>query len=131
MNNLSNEKGKPTVSEEGKDCLTEVVDSNSTIMEHEAEPINVEEKFEVEVQESEAKTTYVNISAEEANMTSDDQFDELVESIDECFFATPICDQLLDDDVSGLVQSEIQPIFIITPVLDSVIIPRIAFLVHV
>lgn len=53
---LSNKEGKPTTNEEGEDHIAEVVDSKPTIMEHEAEPINVKEKFEVEVQKSEAKT---------------------------------------------------------------------------
>lgn len=64
-------------------------------------------------------------------MTSDDQFDELVESTDECFFAVIVCDQPLGDGVSGPIQSEIQPIFTATPVLDFMMVLGIAFLVHV
>lgn len=53
----------------------------------------------MEVQKSETKTTYEAISAEETDITSDDQFDELVESTDEYFFAVPVCDQPPDDDI--------------------------------
>jgi hypothetical protein len=53
---LSNEESKLATSEEDEDHGAEVVDSKPTIMKHEAKPINVEEKFDVEVQKSEAKT---------------------------------------------------------------------------
>jgi hypothetical protein len=38
------------------------------------------------------KQRHENSSVEEANMTSDNQFDELVKSTDECFFVAPVCD---------------------------------------
>lgn len=51
-------------------------------MEHKTEPINVKEKFKLKVQKNEAKTTDDDISVEDANMTSNNQFDKLVESTD-------------------------------------------------
>lgn len=128
---LSNEEGKPTTSEEGEDHVAEVVDSKPTIMKHEVEPIYVVEKFEVEIHKSEAKTTDKAITAEEADKTSNDQFDDLVESTDECFFVAPVCNQSPNDDISSPVHSEIQFIFTATPIPNFVMAPEIVFPVHV
>lgn len=63
-------------------------------------------------------------------MVSDDQFDGLAKSTDECFFVVPFCNQP-SKDIPNLVQSEIHPIFTITPVSDSMMVPGIATLVDV
>lgn len=60
---------------------------------HNVELQVVEEKSEVEVQESEKQFTDEDNRAEEADVTSDDQLDELVEIIDEFYFTAPISDQ--------------------------------------
>lgn len=83
----------------------------------------------MEVPETEAKTADEGGSVEETEETNDDQFDEVVESTNECLFDVLVCDQLLDDSLTP-VQSEIQPIFIDT-LPDPVMVPRIFALVHI
>lgn len=73
---------------------------------HNDEPQVVEENSEVKVEENEEQVIYEDNSAEGANVTNDDQFDEIGEITDECHFATPIC-----DDVLVPIQSDFQPIF--------------------
>lgn len=51
----------------------------------------------MEFQKGETKTTDEEISVEETEKTSDDQFDELAKSTNECLFAVPSCDQLSDN----------------------------------
>lgn len=86
----------------------------------------MEAKSKVGFQESEAKPTEEDISAEEVDVIRDDQLDELVEITDECLHAIPVFEQL--SLVS--VQSEIQPIFVDTPAHDFVMSLEILVLVH-
>jgi len=48
-----------------------------------------------------------------------------------CPIVVQVCDQPLSDDVLGLIQSEIQPIFIVTPALDFVMTPEIVVSIHI
>lgn len=57
-------------------------------------------------------------------MTSDDQFDELMEVTDECHLASLVCDQS-PDKVLVPVQSVIQPIFADTPAQGFVMVSNI------
>lgn len=63
-------------------------------------------------------------------MVSDDQFNELADSTQECIFVTLICAPPLDD-ILVLVSSEIQAIFIDMPALDFVATPTLVTLVYI
>lgn len=79
-------------------------------MVHSDEPQIVEEKFEVEVQES-----VEQIEAEDVTMHEDDvTCVELVMSIDECFIAAIVCDQS-PDEVLAPIHDEIQSILTDAP----------------
>lgn len=74
-----------------------MVDSKPKVVVYTDEIQNFTDKSQVEIQESEVKTTNEDINGDEVDVTSDDQFDELVEFTYEYYFATP--DLILDNQV--------------------------------
>lgn len=102
----------------------EFVDSKPEIVIHNDEISNVEEKLEVEVQDTKEQVTAEDTSAKYANVTHDALLEEPVLSIDECSITAPVCVQP-PDEILGPVQSEIHPIFANIPNQDFVLISNI------
>lgn len=75
----------------------EFVDPESEFVVHDAELQVMEKIFEVEVQESEAKTMEENTNVEYADGIHDGLLEEPVTSIDECSIAATVCDQPFDE----------------------------------